>query len=287
MSDESAALTVTAETFMTDVVEASADLPVLVDFWAPWCAPCRQLMPILERLAQEYAGRFRLAKVNTDEQPALAHQLGIRSLPTVVLFKERAAVDHFMGLVPEAQIRLLLDKHVGPAAPSPLDRARELKTAGDYAGARAMLEQARAQSPDDLPIQAELAELLVREGDLDGARDELQRLRGIDPSHASVKRLAAIIEFSAVLAAHPDARAVRERLAAQSDDLELRHALAVHQLLSGEAEPALAAWLDMLRHHRNYQDDLARRSLVLAFELLGDADPLVPRTRRAMANLLF
>jgi putative thioredoxin len=287
VSDESATLTVTSETFMTDVVEASAHLPVLVDFWAPWCAPCRQLMPILDRLAQEYAGRFRLAKVNTDEQRELAQQIGIRSLPTVVLFKDRTAVDHFMGLVPEAQIRELLEKHLGVAVAGPLEQARALKAAGDYANARAILEQALSQSPEDVQIQAELAELRALDGDLHAARAELESLRGADPNHAAVKRLAALIEFSEVIASNPDVRALRERLATQTDDLDLRHALAVHQLLGGDVEPALATWLDMMRHHRAYKDDLARRSLVLAFEVIGDADPIVSRTRREMASLLF
>jgi putative thioredoxin len=280
-------LNITAETFMTDVVEASAHMPVLVDFWAPWCAPCRQLMPILDRLAQEYAGRFKLAKVNTDEQQELAQQIGIRSLPTVVLFKDRTAVDHFMGLVPEAQIRELLDKHVPRAPEGPLERARSLKAAGDFAGARALLEQARSHTPEDIALQTELAELRALDGDVDGAREELERLRGVEPNHSGVKRLAALIEFSEIIAAYPDVRTLRERVQADPNNLELRHALAVHHLLGGDVEPALSTWLDMLRNHRSFKNDLARRSLILAFELIGDADPIVARTRREMAKTLF
>lgn len=287
MGTDTATLNITAENFMTDAVEASAHMPVLVDFWAPWCAPCRQLTPILDRLAQEYAGRFKLAKVNTDEQRELAQQIGIRSLPTVVLFKDRTAVDHFMGLVPEAQIRQLLDKHVAKAPESPLERARSLKAAGDFAGARELLEQSRARTPDDLTLQTELAELRALDGDVDGARQELERLRGIEPNHSGVKRLAALIEFSEIVAAYPDVRTLRERVQADLNNLELRHALAVHQLLGGDVEPALAAWLEMLRNHRGFKDDLARRSLILAFELIGDADPIVARTRREMAKTLF
>ncbi len=287
MGTDTATLNITAENFMTDAVEASAHTPVLVDFWAPWCAPCRQLMPILDRLAQEYAGRFTLAKVNTDEQKELAQQIGIRSLPTVVLFKDGTAVDHFMGLVPEAQIRQLLDKHVAKAPEGPLERARALKAAGDFAGARELLEQARARTPEDMTLETELAELRALDGDVDGARQELERLRGIEPNHSSVKRLAALIEFSEIVAAYPDVRTLRERVQADVNNLELRHALAVHQLLGGDVEPALATWLEMLRSHRSFKDDLARRSLILAFELIGDADPIVARTRREMAKTLF
>lgn len=287
MSTAGTAVSVTANTFMTDVVEASAQQPVLVDFWAPWCAPCRQLMPILDRVAEEYAGRLKLAKVNTDEEQLLAQQLGVRSLPTVVLFKDRAVVEHFVGLVPEAQVRELVARHVASAPRSPLDDARILKAEGDFAGARAAVEQLLQEEPDNIDAQAELAEVRLLEGDVDGARTELERLRGSNPTHAATKRLAALVEFSEVIAAHPDVRALRERLNAAPGDLELRHALAVHQLLSGEHESALSTWLDMLRNHRSFKDDLARRSLVLAFELIGDADPIVPHTRREMAKALF
>jgi putative thioredoxin len=278
---------VTADTFMTDVVEASARLPTLVDFWAPWCGPCKQLMPILDRLVEEYGGRFKLAKVNADEQQELAQQLGVRSLPTVVLFKDRTSVDHFVGLVPEAQIRALLDKHLPKTANGPLERAQIMKADHDFSGAREVMESALATDPTNVAFLTELAELRALDGDVDGARSELARLQGIEPNHPAVKRLAALLAFSDVVAACSDVKALRERAAANPGDLDLRHALAVHQLLGGDVEPALQSWLETMRTNRGYKDDLARRSLLQAFELIGDADPIVAQTRKAMARMLF
>ena len=285
MSQE--ATIVTADTFMTDVVEASARVPTLVDFWAPWCGPCKQLMPILDRLVEEYGGRFRLAKVNTDEQQELAQQLGIRSLPTVVLFKDRTSVDHFVGVVPEAQIRRLLDKHLPKSSDGPLERAQIMKAGGDFSGARAMIETALSADPQNISYLTELAELRALDGDVEAARVELARLQGIEPNHPAVKRLAALLAFSDTVAAYPDVVSLRERVGNNEGDLDLRHALAVHQLLGGDVEPALQTWLDIMRHHRTFKDDLARRSLLQAFELIGDADPIVARTRKEMARLLF
>jgi putative thioredoxin len=286
MPDESVATHVTSSSFMTDVVDASAETPILVDFWAPWCGPCRQLMPLLDRLVTEYAGRFRLAKVNTDEQQPLAQQLGIRSLPTVVLFKERTSVDHFVGVVPETQIRQMLDKHLPNKSDGALAQIQRAKAAGDYMAAQQQLHYLLARDPENIALQTEAAELRALDGDLDGARDSLQQLQSREPNHPSVKRLAALITFSDVIAQYPDSRNLKAQLADNPRNPEARHALAVHQLLSGNVEPALQAWLEMLRSDRDHRD-LVRRSLVLAFELIGDADPIVPHTRRAMAKLLF
>ena len=285
--DTTTQMTITAANFMSDVVDASADVPVLVDFWAPWCGPCRQLMPMLDRLAAEYGGRFKLAKVNTDEQQELAQQVGIRSLPTVVLFKDRTTADHFIGVVPESQIRQMLDRHLPPLANGPLERAKAFKASGDFNGAKAVLNAALKADPTDITLQTELAELAAHEGDLEGARKELERLQAIEPNNAAVKRLAALLVFSDVIASYPDVRALRQRVTTNSNDLDLRHALAVHQLLGGDVEPALQTWLDIMRTNRAFKDDLARRSLVLAFEVIGEGDPIVAQTRRAMARLLY
>ena len=273
--------------FEAEVIRASLTTPVLVDFWAAWCGPCKSLTPILEKVVASYNGAVRLAKVDTDAEMQLAAAFGVRSLPTVVLFKDRTVVDHFIGVVPESQIREMLEKHLPKTVDSPLQRAQQLKAAGDFAGARKIIENELARDRENIDLQTSLAELQALDGDVDGARKELERLQGSNPTHPSVKRLAALLAFSDVVAAYPDVRSLRERAAANPTDLELKHALAVHQLLGGDVEPALLSWLEMLRDHRTYKEDLARHSLVMAFELIGEADPIVNQTRRAMARMLF
>jgi putative thioredoxin len=278
---------VTTQAFMADVVEASDHTPVLVDFWAPWCGPCKQLEPVLQRLAGEFDGRLKVAKVNTDEEPDLAGQLGIRSLPTVVLFKDRAIADHFVGVVPEKQIRDMLAKHLPEPEATPLERARAAKIQRDWAQARSILDAALAADPKDIAVQAELGEIAALSGDVDNARTILNTLQSREPTHRSVKRLEALLRFNDVVAAHPDPQVLERAVATDSSNLEARHALAVHQLLADQHEAALESWLNLMRQHRSFQEDLARKSLVAAFELLGEADPLVAKTRREMAKLLF
>lgn len=277
---------ITLDNFLTDVVEASKTQPVLVDFWAEWCGPCKQLMPVLDRLAEEYAGRFTLAKVNTDEQQALAEQLGVRSLPTVALFKDAKAVDHFVGVVPEAQIRQFLDKHLPPAS-NPIAEARELIATGRRSEAATVLESALAKDPNNIELKCARAELNILGGELEPARRILEEVKSREPNAPAAKRLAAFIEFSDVLRANPDLDALRDALAANPGDLDARHALAVHRLLAADYDAALMDWLDMMRGNRTYKDGLARRSLIMAFELIGNNDPRVAQTRREMARLLF
>lgn len=280
-------ITATAATFMADVVEASKTTPVLVDFWADWCGPCKQLMPLLDRLADEYAGRFILAKVNTDQEQALASQVGVRSLPTVVLFKDGQVVDHFIGAVPEGHVRQMLDKHLPARHVTALEQARELKSRGDYAAARLAVDQELAQRPDSIEAQCEHAEIDILEGKLDAAKERLANLQGREPNATPVKRAVALLEFGDVMREHPDAAALNQRLSADPNDADARHALAVHRLLAGDYDAALNDWLELMRTHRRYRDDLARKSLLQAFELLGNADPRVAQTRRAMAQMLF
>jgi putative thioredoxin len=278
---------VTTATFMQDVVQASTTTPVLVDFWAGWCEPCKQLMPVLDRLATEYAGRFILAKVDADEQQEIVQQVGVRSLPTVALFKNGTVVDHFVGVVPEAQIRELLDRHIPAVQQTPLQRARNLKMTGDLGGAQLLLHQELLSEPTDIELQCELGEINVLSGKLDEAKQILTSIQAREPTAQPAKRLSALIEFSDVVRDNPDTSTIRQRLASDPTDLDARHALAVHRLLANDYDAALEDWLEIMRTHRKYKDDLARKSLVMAFELIGNTDPRVAQARRDMARMLF
>jgi putative thioredoxin len=259
----------TVENFMTDVVEASNETPVLVDFWAPWCGPCRTLMPLLDRLADDYAGRFILAKVNTEEQTQLASHFQIRSIPTVMLVHHGEVVEQFMGLQPEATIRALLDRHVPPAD------ATEAPPAIDTT-----LQQAASGRPEYVAAQA------LDQRDAAAAATAIETLAADKPDHAALPALRARLAFVEAANAHPDAVALRATLESNPADPAARHALAAHHAVAGDFATALAEWLDLMRRNRSYGEDLARRSLLQAFDVLGEQHELVTLYRRRMASLL-
>jgi putative thioredoxin len=203
------------------------------------------------------------------------------------MFKDGKVVDHFVGVVPEAQIRELLNRHVPAVQQTPLQRARDLKATGDLAGAQLLLDQELVREPNNIELQCELAEIKVLNGDIDGAKQILTSVQSREPAAQAAKRLAALIEFSDVVRDNPDTNAIRQRLSAEPADLDARHALAVHRLLANDYDAALEDWLEMMRTNRKYKDDLARKSLVMAFELIGNTDPRVQQARREMARMLF
>jgi putative thioredoxin len=254
----------TVENFMTDVVEASNTIPVLVDFWAPWCGPCRTLMPLLDRIADDYEGRFILAKVNTEEQPQLASHFQIRSIPTVLLIHHGEVADQFVGLQPEAAIKALLDKYVS--------------TVGDPIATVAAAPV--ADRPEDLAAR------LLDQRNAQGAAAAIEALAATQPDHAQLAALQARLAFVQIANAQPDVMALRAALAANPADSAARYALAAHHALAGDYGTALAEWLELMQRDRVFGDDAGRRALRQAFEVLGEQDTLVAHYRRRMASLL-
>jgi putative thioredoxin len=281
---ESYVFDVTEADFEQSVLVASTQGPVLVDFWAPWCGPCKQLTPVLEKVVASYQGAVRLAKVNTDEQQQLAAIFGIRSLPTVMLLKDGRPIDGFMGVQPESAIRALIEKHAGappepaaPAAPAvPADPAARL------AQARALL----AQEPDQEAHRLPLIAALIDNGLADEASTELDRLPPDLAESDVAKKARSQLSFAAVLAGAPGEPDLRAAIAKDPAALRARHQLGTRLLLTGDDEGALAEFLEIMRRDRKFDDDVGRKALIAAFDLVADPE-LVSRTRRQMASILF
>jgi len=282
MADSAFIVTLTAQNFRQVVIEGSYQRPVLVDFWADWCAPCRALMPVLAKLAESYQGKFLLGKLDTEAERELAAQFGIRSLPTVQLFKDGRPVDQFMGALPEAQVRAFLDRHIPREADLLLARAEERLAAGDLAAAAALVAQARSAEPDHprLPI-AEIG-LKAAEGDTQGAEAMIDALP-IDLQHdQAVVALRGQLRFANALAGAPAEPQLRARLAADPGDSEARYQLAAHRVARGDYEGALELLFDLMRRDRGFGDDAGRKGMLTIFELLGGTGDLVSRWRSRM-----
>ena len=280
-------VTVTAANFEAVVIDGSFDRPVLVDFWADWCAPCKGLMPVLAKLADAYAGKFILAKVNTEEEQALAAHVGIRNLPTVQLFKSGQVVDQFMGALPEGQVREFLDRHLPQPGDGLLAQAQDLMAAGDLKRAAVMLEQAQAQDPANARVALAQVQLTAAQGDLTGAAALLERLPIELAQDPEVAALRGQLRFAQALVGAPTPADLTRRLAADPNDSEAAYLLAAHRVLAGDFEGALEGLLALLKRDRTYGDDAARKGMVAVFDLLGGQGELVTRFRARMMTVLY
>ncbi len=275
--------------FETDVLQASLQTPVLVDFWATWCGPCKTLGPILEKLADEYAGAFKLAKIDCDKEQQLAGMFGVRSIPTVVLIQGGQIVDAFSGALPESQVKEFLTRHrVEPAsrieAPEPdVDEDAPVETPQ---AAVARIQQALATDSDNAGLKLDLALAKARSGDTSNAQATLDGLPVDLAEDDRAKALAALLAMQQSLAAIPSASELLARVERDPRDFAALDGLGVRQLLGGEAADAMQHWLAILAADRGWNEGLARKRLLDAFRIVHD-ESLVSATRRKMSSLLF
>ena len=287
MTDSPHVVVATAANFHALVIEGSRERPVLVDFWADWCAPCRMLMPLLAKLAEQYDGRFLLAKVNTEEEQALAAQFGIRSLPTVQLFKNGRAVDQFMGALPEPQVREFLDRHIPRASEGLLRQARERMAGGDLDGARVLIDAARVEDPGNGRLPLLELQLTAARGDVGAALAGIDSLPMDLAGDPEVVALRGQLRFaSAIQDASPESE-LADRLAADPSDSQARYQLAAYRVLQGDHARALELLFELMKRDRAYGDDAGRKGMLAIFDLLGGADDLVARYRAKMMSALY
>jgi putative thioredoxin len=283
----------TQAAFTRDVVDASREVPVLVDFWAPWCGPCRVLGPTLENLEREYGGRFRLVKIDSDRNPELSAQFGVRSIPYVVAFADGKPVDAFVGALPESQLRAFIDKLLPDPSEIERRKAARLLAANDPAGAASALRAAVALGPDNDDARLDLAALLMQPWpappDAQRLAEAQQALAGVsrkrlsDPALTALRTRLAALEQSAGLPARAE---LETRIAADGDDLAARRDLANRLIADGRFEPALEHLLAIVERNRAFDDDVGRRTMLAVFDLASDQPELVSRYRRRLAAAL-
>lgn len=284
MSDLPHVFDATTETFETEVLQKSLQVPVLVDFWATWCGPCKTLGPLLEKLAGEYNGAFELAKVDVDKEQQIAAAFQIRSVPTVFLVKGGQLVDGFPGALPEGQLREFLKQHgIEPAAAE--EESADTTPVDPHAQVLALRNAIEAE-PDKAELKLDLALALLKIGAAAEAETLLDGLPANLATDDRAIRARARLGFSAALKDAPPVEILQAAIAANADALRARHLLGVHHLVAGESEAALEQFLEMLKRDRTFDEGLARKSLIDAFRVIED-DALVSHYRRRMSSLLF
>ena len=272
------------QTFEADVLQASLTTPILLDFWAAWCEPCKTLGPMLEKLAAEYNGAFRLGKVDVDGQQELAGMFGIKSIPTVVLVKDGQVLDGFAGALPEGQLREFLSRHVQPlAAVDAVEDATAQETPEQTIN---RLQQEIAAEPKKPELKLDLAVALMQTGQIAAAEAELAALPANLATDARAVRLRSELELAHALKDAPSVTELQQRVQTDPADWAARDQLGVRLLLEGDAEAGLEQFLTILQKARDWNDGQGKKRLLAAFATLDDAE-LVSRYRRKMASLLF
>ena len=279
--------------FMTDVIEASQQVPVIVDFWAPWCGPCKQLTPTIEKLVKQYAGKVKLVKINVDENQDLAQQFRVQSIPAVYGFKDGRPVDGFMGALPESQIKQFIDRLAGGSG-SPIDEAlaeaETLSQGGQHEEALALYQEVLAQDPTHVKALAGALRTYIALGQDDMARQVIEKLPAPIKSSVDIQGVQAALDLKAATANTGNADEVASleaKVAADPKDMQSRLDLAMARFGAGNREGAVDDLLAMVKADRAWNDQAARQQLVKFFDAFGPADPLTKSGRRRLSAILF
>jgi len=281
----------TTASFAKDVIEASRAVPVIVDFWAAWCGPCKQLTPVLEKVVKSYAGKVRLVKINVDDHPGIAGQLRVQSLPTVYAFRDGRPLDGFMGAQPESAIRAFVDRLVGEEAEA--DVATVLATAeqaleeGDVQAAAEIFAAVLQEHKQNPAALAGLARCYLKTGDLDRAEQMIALVPPEEKKIAAVEQVKAALELARKAPKAEQQGELEKKLAANPGDQQARFDLAVALAARGQKTEAVEHLLDLVRRDRNWNDQAARKQLVQLFEAWGFKDAAAIDGRRRLSSLLF
>jgi putative thioredoxin len=281
----------TTATFRQDVLTESMKRPVLVDFWAPWCGPCKQLTPVLEKVVAAAGGKVKLVKMNIDDHPQIAGQLGIQSIPAVIAFRNGQPVDGFMGAVPEGQVKAFIEKLAGPVGPGPvaelIAEAEALLGQGDVATAADVYSEVLQHEPGNLKAISALAKIHVELGDLEGARSFLAMApadKADDPLLAGAK---AAVELAEQAASVGDFAELEKTVAEQPGNHQARFDLALALAAAGQREAATDHLVEIVKRDRTWNDDGARKQLLQFFEAWGPMDEMAVAGRRKLSAVLF
>jgi putative thioredoxin len=280
----------TTQTFMKDVVEESRKRPVLVDFWAPWCGPCKTLGPVIEKVVKATKGKVKLVKMNIDDHPQVAQQLGIQSIPTVFAFVNGQPVDGFMGALPESQVAAFIERIAGKiegGAGDIVKAADEALAAGDAAGAADLYAQVLAEEPENVQALGGLARAHVKAGNPAAATATLALVPKGKENDSAVVAARAALELAEKAASVGDLSALEAKVAANAADHQARFDLAVALNAAGKREEALDHLLEIVRRQRTWNDDAARKQLVQFFEAWGPTDEMTVQGRKRLSSILF
>ncbi|KXO73539.1 thioredoxin [Brucella anthropi] len=282
----------TTASFQADVITESRNQPVLVDFWAPWCGPCKQLTPIIEKAVRDAGGAVKLVKMNIDDHPAIAGQLGIQSIPAVIAFVNGQPVDGFMGAVPESKVKEFIAKIGGPsdaeaALAEAVTAANELVEAGDFVQASEIFSSILHAVPDNVDAIVGLATCLLESGDAEKARELLAQLPADKQNGPAVRALEARLALADQVKLIGDPIALEKRIQADPKDYQARFDLAQVRNAQGRREDAANELLFIMKSDREWNEDGARKQLLQFFEAWGNADPATLGARRKLSSLLF